>query len=194
MTTNDEIIKNMMLRKQKVSGKEIMKIIQEDGADSFADDINSLKQTLEDKIDTALSEARADGRAEVLDTAGEYFGDKGITQADFIRFLEAKEQKIRADERAKITDADAIKILNNIHHNFNRIEQKIRADERAKITLETKDAIGRNVIEATKDILNETMAKTIAHQTAKQIREDLKAMGLENGTDYKAYWKKWLHE
>lgn len=60
MKNDDEIIKKLHLVPIKITGKDLMKIIQEDGADSLADDLNKLKENINLKLYEMLGEARAD--------------------------------------------------------------------------------------------------------------------------------------
>ena len=59
---DNEIIKKLRLVPIKITGKDLMKIIQEDGADSLADDLNKLKENVNLKLHEMLGEARADER------------------------------------------------------------------------------------------------------------------------------------
>ena len=63
---NEEIIKELGLNPIKVTGKKLMKIIQENGADSLAEDLNTIKEEVEENLDDMLNEARTDTTKEIF--------------------------------------------------------------------------------------------------------------------------------
>lgn len=85
MPTNDEIIEKIGIEKKKITGKAILKIIQEGGADSLADDLTNMRDTFKNFLNPALNEARADERAntellkkvllELIDAIAHYLSD-----------------------------------------------------------------------------------------------------------------------
>jgi hypothetical protein len=66
MATNEEIIKEIGIAKKKITGNDILKIIKEDGADSLADDLTSMRDNIINFLMPALEEARQDERNKVL--------------------------------------------------------------------------------------------------------------------------------
>lgn len=64
---NEEIIKKLSLNMIKVTGEDLMKIIQEDGANGLADDLNGIKDNVHYRLNEMLNEARADERNRLSD-------------------------------------------------------------------------------------------------------------------------------